>query len=366
LKIAYDHQIFMQKHGGISRYFAKLARGSLDLGNEVGVFSPFYLNYNLSMLPKDNIHGRYIKLYHHRMNSAFVACNKIVSRYQISQWKPDVVHETYYSRKKSGPKNCPTVITVYDMIHELFKNDFSDKDDTVGIKKIAIERSDHVICISENTRNDLVRLFNISEKKITVVHLGFDQFANNFESSENSTVSNRPFLLFVGNRSGYKNFSGFLKAVAASNRLINDFDIIAFGVSKFSIFELDLIKTLGFVKDQVRHVSGNDILLGQYYRGARAFVYPSLYEGFGISPLEAMAHQCPVVSSNSSSMPEVIGSAAEFFNPSEPEDMCNAIESVVYSDSRIADLTIRGLERLQRFSWTKCTQETLNIYRSLI
>ena len=366
MKIAFDHQIFLQAHGGISRYFTQLAHGLLELGQEAGVFAPFYLNHNLSSLPEDNIHGRYIKRYPSRLSQVFSIYNQLVSRHQISRWNPDIVHETYYARIGSAPKNCPTVITVYDMIHELFKDNFSKWDDTIAIKKIAIDRADHIICISENTKNDLVRFYDIEANKITVVHLGFDQFNIADKNSPKILPSGRPFLLYVGGRWGYKNFSGFLRAVASSKRLMFDFDIISFGVSKFSMSELNLIETLGFAKNQVRHVSGTDVLLGQYYRAARAFVYPSLYEGFGIPPLEAMAHHCPVISSNSSSMPEVIGTAAEFFNPSSHEDMRHAIEAVVYSESRIDDLKKQGIERLDHFSWTQCTQQTLNVYRSLV
>ena len=106
--------------------------------------------------------------------------------------------------------------------------------------------------------------------------------------------------------------------------------------------------------------------MSSLYKDAIAFVYPSLYEGFGIPPLEAMAHQCPVVSSNTSSMPEVIGHAGEYFDPKEPESIKVAIENVVFSQSRIRDLKAKGLERIQVFSWQKCAKETLAIYKDMV
>lgn len=366
MRIALDDQIFVQKHGGISRYFNQLAHGLLDLDQEVGVFAPFYLNNNLTTLPKKCIHGRHVNRYPPKLSRLFSIYNRYVSRQRIVKWKPDIVHETYYSRLGSAPNNCPTIITVYDMIHELFESDFSRNDETIAIKKIAIDRADHIICISENTKNDLVRLYDIESNKISVVHLGFDQFINYDQASKKKIHVDKPFLLYVGSRWGYKNFSGFLRAVASSKRLLSDFDIIAFGISKFNMSELNLIKSLGFAENQVQQVAGNDHLLGQYYHLARAFVYPSLYEGFGIPPLEAMVHQCPVISSNTSSMPEVIGDAAEFFNPSMHEDICHAIENVVYSDSQIELLKKRGTERLNNFSWSKCSLQTLNVYKSLV
>jgi glycosyltransferase involved in cell wall biosynthesis len=367
MRIAYDYQAFsLQSYGGISRYFTCLAQGLIDLQQQVQVFAPLHRNRYVGALPSGVVNGREFIKFPPQSKGLFAIYNQVVTRKKITNWQPNIVHETYYSRFGSAPKNCPIVITVHDMIHELYKDNFSKKDETIAIKKIAIERADHVICISENTKNDLLRLYDIATNKITVVYHGFDQFAKADQNHDDISISDKPFLLYVGGRWGYKNFSGFIKAVASSKKLMSDFDIISFGVSKFCKSELSLIEALGFAKNQVRHVSGNDVLLGKFYRAARAFVYPSLYEGFGIPPLEAMAHHCPVISSNSSSMPEVIGSAAEFFNPSSHEDMRNAIEAVVYCESRIDDLKKRGIERLDHFSWDKCTYQTLNVYQSLL
>ncbi|NVZ67381.1 glycosyltransferase, partial [Pseudomonas gingeri] len=107
--------------------------------------------------------------------------------------------------------------------------------------------------------------------------------------------SSRPYLLYVRSRSGYKNFCGLLQAVATSNCLKSDFDIVAFGGGGFSRSEQELIEKLGFSPEQVSQTGGDDAVLADLYDGARAFVYPSLYEGIGLPPLEAMAHSCPVV-----------------------------------------------------------------------
>lgn len=365
MRIAYDYQTFViQSYGGISRYFACLAQGLIDLQQQVQIFAPLHRNHYVGTLPLGTVNGRELTKFPPKTTRLITAYNQMLSRKRIAIWQPEIVHETYYSRFGSAPKNCPTVITVYDMIHELFREEFSARDNATEIKKIAIARADHVICISENTRQDLMRLFGTPASKLSVVHLGFDEFGNHGTTSVTSPKAS-PFLLYVGSRGGYKNFASFLKSVAASNKLLKDFEIVAFGGGRFSVAELELIQYLGFASNQVKQVSGDDILLGEYYRTARAFVYPSLYEGFGIPPLEAMAHQCPVISSNTSSMPEVIGEAAEFFNPSDVEEMSRAIEAVVYSESRVDDLRKKGLAQLPNFSWKKCTQETLAIYQSL-
>jgi glycosyltransferase involved in cell wall biosynthesis len=157
-----------------------------------------------------------------------------------------------------------------------------------------------------------------------------------------------------------------IKAIAASNKLKNDFDVVAFGGEKFDREELDFIVACGLRTEQVKHCEGNDQTLGLLYRQARTFVYPSLYEGFGLPPIEAMAHDCPVVSSNTSSMPEVIGSAANFFVPSDIESIKEAIERTVYSEQSLKNLVKLGSQRLHRFSWEKCATETLKVYKATV
>jgi glycosyltransferase involved in cell wall biosynthesis len=366
MRIAFDYQTFvLQSYGGISRYFTRLAQGLLDFEQQVKIFAPFHRNNYLSALPQGIVNGSFIKQFPPKTTRFFLAYNHLGSSYKISKWNPDVVHETYYSRVGAAPNHFKTVITVHDMIHELFPNDFPAHDNTSYVKRRAVERADHIICVSENTKQDLTRLFGVPNSKISVVHHGFDQFVED-ENPSPRAYGAKPFLLYVGQREGYKNFLGLLKAVASSAKLLSEFDIVAFGGGKYSMAEMTLIASLGFAENQVRQVSGDDGLLGYYYRLARAFIYPSLYEGFGIPPLEAMAHKCPVISSNKSSIPEVIGIAAEYFDPSEIEDMRYAIENVVYSESRTGELRTLGAVRLKHFSWKKCTQETFNVYQSML
>lgn len=367
MRIAFNSQIFfLQSYGGISRYFARLAEGLVAFKQEAEVFAPLHCNYYLSSIPQDIVHGRYLSKYPPVSRRLLFNYNELISKYKIAKFRPDIVHETYYARVGIAPKQSKTIVTVHDMIYELYPSEFSAQDKTQALKKLAIERADHVICISENTKKDLMRLHGTPESKISVVLLGFDQFFADANDSLSTSLGIKPFLLYVGQRGGYKNFSGFLKAIAASKKLIGDFDVIAFGGGKLTSAEAALISTLGFAADQVRQVSGDDAMLGRFYSAASAFVYPSLYEGFGIPPLEAMALLCPVISSNSSSMPEVIGDAAEYFDPNECDSMRFAIENVVYSEERIADLRTKGLARLSRMSWERCTEQTLNVYKEVL
>jgi glycosyltransferase involved in cell wall biosynthesis len=327
------------------------------------VFAPLHRNNYLKKIPATLVDGRFLPSFPNRGYKLLMGYSVLKGRSKISGWKPDLVHETYYSRWRSGPSSVPSVVTVYDMIHELFPKDFSPRDKTSYVKRKAIERADHVICISESTRRDLLSLLDVAESKVSTVHLGFERFSSGPDSNELSTA--KPYILYVGARGVYKNFFGLLKAVASSSRLRQDFDVIAFGGGAFSDSELADISGLGFNDGQVMQVGGDDFVLGTLYKQARAFVYPSLYEGFGLPPLEAMAQSCPVISSNTSSMPEVVGNAAVFFDPAITEDMKSAIERVVYDDELCAVLARAGHRRLDDFSWQQCAQKTASIYQSL-
>lgn len=368
MKVAFDHQTFaLQSYGGISRYFVRLAEQFINGGHEVRVFAPLHRNRYLDSLPQDVVQGRRLERFPRGAKHLILAYNHLTSRRPMQTWRPQIVHETYYARRRVAPRYCPTVITVYDMIHELFAEEFSTWDTTSERKKMAIDRADHVISISGSTRRDLMRLFGTSGDKISVIHLGFEQSkheASMVRSDEEEQP--RPYLLYVGERGGYKNFIRFIRAVASSSFLMRDFDVVAFGGGGFSATERELIASLGFHDDQVRQAFGGDEILGRLYDNAHVFVYPSLYEGFGLPLLEAMGHRCPVASSNTSSMPEVIGEAAEYFIPLDLDDMRRAIETAAYSVERRADLIAAGIERLAHFSWEKCARETLAVYQTLM
>jgi glycosyltransferase involved in cell wall biosynthesis len=367
MRIAYDHQIFsLQSHGGISRYFARLAGEIRKMGDQVRVFSPAHRNNHVLDLPVDSVLGRYIRRYPPATAWLFFHTSRLLSSRTMKSWQPDVVHETYYSSKPIVWSDCPTITTVHDMIQELFPKDFSSRDNVARNKKLAVERADHVICVSENTRRDLIRLTGISEKKTSVVHHGFDRFSQSSPHAEPASAGQKPYFLYVGNRGGYKNFSKLLFTLATSKKLMSDFDVVAFGGPAFLASEISLMKSLGFSERQVHHQIGSDDALGALYRGARAFIYPSRYEGFGIPPLEAMAHECPVICSNSSSLLEVVGDAGEYFSPDDVDDMRRAIETVAYSDQVREGLRLAGLAHIKKFSWEKCARETLNVYRNVL
>lgn len=361
MRIIYDYQIFsLQEYGGISRYVYELALKMLNNQQDVNIISPIYINQYLKNFRKSNLTGFFIK---HIPKTGLViqAINAVLFFVYVRIIKPDVVHETYYYSVLLAPKRTKVILTVYDMIHEKFSDCFLASDRTSKCKLFAVKRADHIICISEQTKRDLIELFSVPANKISVVYLGFT-LSQSIKMVGN--INSRPFLFYVGLRSGYKNFNALLHAYAESVLLKQEYDLICFGGGQFSTEEYALFNELGLLN--VKQVSGDDELLACYYQSATLFIYPSLYEGFGIPPLEAMNFNCPVVCSNVSSIPEVVGDAALLFDPYEVSDIKSAIEQVVLDEDLRLSLIARGQARLQCFSWERCAEETLAVYRQVL
>jgi len=366
MRIAFDYQVFLfQEYGGISRYYSRLAN-SLDSleGVEAKIFAPLHINAYLPELPAGMVKGRDVRHWR-KSKKLFRAINVAGSRMQLGLYRPSIVHETYYSQKSVAPKGVPLVVTVYDMIHERFSDKFPQKDRTSLLKRVAVERADHVICISNSTRNDLVEYFQISDEKVSVVYIGFETFRAK-EDREGLQTDGKPYFLYVGQRSVYKNFQNFIRAFAASSELKRNSKVVCFGGGGFNGEEKAIFSALKLAESQMIQIGGDDDALAECYKNAFAFVYPSLYEGFGIPPLEAMSLDCPVICSHTSSIPEVTGQAAEYFDPASIDSIREGLERVATSPTRRNELVSLGRERYPLFTWPRCAKETLAIYETLV
>jgi glycosyltransferase involved in cell wall biosynthesis len=361
VKIAFDHQIFaMQDHGGISRYISRLAGELAGMGHAVRIVAPLHVNAYLPDLPPDLVTG-------HRLAPSRTArrltrtVDGLLVPPLIGAFAPDVVIETYYAARRTSWGKARVVVPVHDMIHELYPEDFPAGDPTPARKAAAVARADHIICVSENTRADLLRFHPQVAGKTSVVLHGFDVPA----ALPPAPPPARPFLLFVGQRGGYKNWAGLLSAYAASPALRAGFDVVAVGGGAFTVAESAAIAAAG-VSGQVHQRGASDRELQQLYAGAAAFIYPSLYEGFGIPPLEAMAAGTPVVTMAASAMPEVCGEAAAYAMPGDAGSLRTTVEAVVLDPARAAALVAAGKARLQRFSWARCAEETAAVLAQVV
>lgn len=362
IKVVYDYQAFWwQRYGGISRYFYEIAtRLFNDASLDVRILAGLYVNEYLKHIDSGLVAGMHVPKVR-RMGTLLKIADKVFSRSWLKSHPPQIVHETFYSKDSVVPKGVTTVLTVYDLIDEKFRPNNS----IVEVKAAAIERADHLICISENTRADLLERFDIAPEKTSVIYLASS--LDQVDGFSNFTVkANFPYILFVGERGGYKNFERLLRAYANSRNLVKDLKLICFGGNPLNTEEVDLAISLGIPEGNLVRVSGDDSVLVSYYQQASVLAYPSLYEGFGFPPLEALSLGCPVACSNTSSMPEVSGNAAEYFDPYEVDSITGVLEKIVYSQQRKDELISLGHERCKLFSWDKIAEKTSQLYQRLV
>ena len=334
----------------------------------VRISAPFYINEYLSSLNKHIVKGYKFRQIPKGTRKIFRIATCLLSMINIEKFQPEIIHETYFSSIAYSPKKSKRVITVHDMILEIFPDMFPQGKSVIRPKKKAIQRSDHIICVSKATRDDLVRYYSVPSNKISVIYHGLDTFAATPTTLNNEPFiqNQKPYLLYVGSRRGYKNFFNFLCAFAGSTWLKDNFKIIVFGGGKLDKNESHILNQLGLSRTHVIQVSGSDAKLRLCYQNAEAFIYPSIYEGFGLPIIEAMHYNCPVICSNTSSIPEVAGSAAEYFDPHDILSIKLSIEKVLNSNDRRIQLKNLGAEQSATFSWEKCAEKTFSVYQDLI
>ncbi|HVU23052.1 MAG TPA: glycosyltransferase family 1 protein [Opitutus sp.] len=366
MRLLFDHQIFsLQSRGGISRYFWELAsrlrRDGVDLAIRAGLHRSLVLREH----PAAWVHGRYLAPWP-KTGPLRRALNAALTRRHFRRHPPDLVHETYFRPGSAYAPARPTVVTVFDLIHFKFPAEVTEGEEVRSDLRAAVARADRVLCISETTRRDLLELLpSLDPARVRAIPLGGLELQPHTAPPAPPPGLDAPFLLHVGLRAGYKNFDLVLRCLAESPRLRAQFHLVAFGGPPFTRDELARIQSLGLDAGRIRHRAGDDAALAACYAHAAALVCPSRYEGFGLTPLEAMAHGRPVLCSIAGSFPEVVGDAAVTFDPAQPADLARAIQSLVDSPGLAAELRARGPRQAARFSWDRCAAETLAVYREL-
>jgi glycosyltransferase involved in cell wall biosynthesis len=367
MKVLYDHQIFMlQNYGGISRYFYELMNSynkhefiKFDLALKYS--NNYYINdagfSNHKPFFKDiNFKGR---------NTLYNFTNTWNSKRYLNKKNFDIYHPTYYDTYfLNCLGNKPFVLTIHDMIHEIYKENFTPEDKTAENKKLLASKASKIIAVSQNTKKDIVRFYGISEEKIAVVYHGNSLDVTKLGSCVKVKLPPK-YILFVGLRDGYKNFKNFIRA--ASSILIEDkeLEIVCIGGGAFKQDEKKLLESLN-IQDKVFQHSVDDRTLNEYYKNALMFVYPSDYEGFGIPILEAFTCGCPIALSNTSCFPEVAEDCAIYFDPNDNESIRDSICNIIYDSSLRQDLIKKGYKQVKKFSWEKASKETMNVYESVL
>tara|TARA_Y100000590_G_scaffold164145_1_gene188096 strand:+ start:1488 stop:2588 length:1101 start_codon:yes stop_codon:yes gene_type:complete len=364
MNILFDYSIFFhQKYGGVSRYFINLHNEFLKKNINTKIIAPIHNNIFLKNYVKASSGNNYLKDYPRFTRKLLKTYNQLFSNLYCKLHKPDIIHKTFYEKNIDNDSKIKKILTVYDLIHEIYYNEYNLEKD-LKPKEIALKNIDKIICPSKKTKKDLINFYNISENKIEVVYMGIHKFDK--IRDENLTKIDSPFILYVGDRKRYKNFSNLIKAYSISSKLQSDFKLICCGGGKLTDSERSNISKLKIDIAKIIQIDGSDNQLHYLYKNASAFIFPSKYEGFGLPQLEAMSLGCPVISSNHQAIIEAVGNAAALFNPEEPEDIKFKMEEVLYSPILINELKKLGIERSKLFSWEKCANETLNIYKKLL
>ena len=287
-------------------------------------------------------------------------CVKLLKKQQFDIFEP-TFFDSYFLPYL---ENKPFVLTVHDMIPELFPQYYAEDDFQVLKKRELCPLADHIHVPSERTKNDLIGILNVDPGKITVIpHGGPMVFPD--EQIERR-IFDFPYLLYVGDRHWYKNFAPFLCECA---KVIHDYKEICL-VCTGPVFNDDEKKMIAdlHLENNVIHFFADQESFGSLYHNALAFVYPSLYEGFGMPILEAFAFGCPVMLNNASCFPEVGGDAAVYFEMNDIEtDFYEKFQWLyAMSSEDKAELIEKGKARLQKFSWDNSARKLMDLYNSLL
>lgn len=367
MKVIFDGIIYsLQPQGGITRYANELISG-MSKHNDVEVLM-HKTRYNESPVQSENCTPVSLPFTHKLLKYLSFPVDTFFTKRFISKKKytEGIFHSTYYTHYKN--LSIPQVVTVHDMIHERF-----DHFDTWSgrifkkRKKKVVESADHVICISEQTKKDLQEKYNISKEKISVVHHGVS--ATFFEKPTDAEIEKtkqthsitKPFVLFVGTRGAYKNFEAFISAFATWKN--KDVDVVVVGGGALTKPEQQLLEILN-IKSRV-HALGNvsDAELRNLYTSAKALVFPTEYEGFGLPLLESYACGTPVIANDIPVFREIAADTPFYIDPKNQTSFHNAFDNVISSVDEDATMYRETLAR--SFTWEKTVQETIKIYENL-
>lgn len=350
-KVLYSHDIFSTQYiGGISRY----------------IFELFIRNDNatIPLVYSENLYlNRYKKRTHFKGKIRIIRLiNELKERIILQNIMFDIYHISYYKRTKI-PQSTAFIVTIHDMIHEIYADSYFKNDaKTSKLKRLNCQNADGIIAISQQTKRDLIEIFGISENKIRVIYQAHSLKKPNFTISLQHLP--KDYILFVGTRSGYKNFINFAKAMVVIYKHYPHIKALCVG-SEFSDDESDFLESLGIKNIFITHLATESELY-HIYKNALCFVFPSLYEGFGIPILEAFFTQTPILLSDINIFREIAKEAAFYFNPHDINAIAGAISQAI-NDIKLTQRKVAlATKRLADFSWDKTYKQTLEFYSEIL
>ena len=380
MKVLYDHQAFdMQHYGGVSNCFVQLISnfpqgvvydisllecdnfhlkdsGLIDVPPKS--FPPEKFLLNRHFLGQGILYGWYGKVFPSKTSNGR---NRLYSIEKLKLGDFDIFHPTFFDPYFLSYLNGkPFVLTVHDMIPELF----SPKNFQVKVKPLLCQKAAHIIAVSERTKQDLMRILNVPEGKISVIYHGAPSYDNRVSLKP---ILDMGYFLYVGQRrESYKNFLPMLKSLVPVLQHHQDIKLVCTGPD-FTNAERLFMEKVG-LGNKVIHMHVNDQELQNLYAHALCFIYPSVYEGFGIPILEAYRANCPVLLNEAGCFPEIAQEAAVYFHL---DDQSSDLDQVLEDFLRLTDkerepLLERQRARLSCFSWQKSAQKLIDLYNSLV
>lgn len=286
----------------------------------------------------------------------------------FTQNKPDV----FFTPTHYGPRfsPIPTAISIMDLSYIHFPDLFRKEDlyQLTNWTKFSAQKARKIFTISKFSRDDIIKTYGIKAENVVVTYPGIkplkDQINKNMRDLKNKFGIKNDYILFVGTLQPRKNIE---KLIEAFSKLKNkELDLLVVGRKGWQYEEILLAPQKFKVSERVKFldfVSDDD--LPSLYKNALCFVLPSLYEGFGLPLLEAMKYDCPVLTSNVSSLPEAGGDAAVYFDPKDVDDIKEKIEGVITDSKLRSDMIKKGREQIKKFSWEKTAQQTLKVLEEL-
>jgi len=350
-RLAPDDEFFFLGHGSDP---AGLTATETDSGAIAALTAP-----NISWVPN---------------SSANYGATELLSvSWQVRKLDADVFHAPHYVYPLFVP--CPGVVTIHDCIHLRFPRQLPNPAASVYARLMlrrAVRAADRVITVSQATRADLIELVDADRSKIEVIPHGCDPFflekvpQDQLDAVRHYFGLERPFLLSVGNIKAHKNMKRMLQAFGKLCPDYPDLDLVVAGGSLHTHPELDAVCTECGVRDRVRSLGVvPKAELRALYKMAEIFVFPSLYEGFGLPALEAMACGTPVVAARSSAIPEVVGHSGLLVNPYRVDSIAAAVRSLLENESFRRALGVQGRRRAREFDWDETATRMLKVYREV-
>ena len=264
--------------------------------------------------------------------------------------------------------NNPFIVTVHDLIRSCFSFSKETLSERMWLKLDIhyIKRASHIIAVSQNTKHDLIKYLKIPENRISVIYNGID---HSIFKPYNIKLLAKPYILYAGSERPRKNLGRLFEALAKLKGEFPELKLVKVGVfgrsEQYRRDTMHKLASLEITKDVIFVDPVSELDLAHYYSSASLLAYPSLYEGFGLPPLEAMACGCPVVTSNTSSLPEVVGQAGIMVDPYDTDALAQAMRQVLTDDKLRDDMVRKGLEQSERFSWEKTAEQTLEVYNKV-